>query len=846
MVVLATGPSRAADLTVDGGAIYTVNSDISYYNEIVGQNSIGVINQSSFTNTVINSLTLGQDAGSSGIYNLSGGSNTVAGILFLGYVSGSSGAYNQSGGSLSTGYEFIAYYGHGVFNQSGGTNIINYNFYLGQALGVSGIYNLSSGKLFASREYVGYHGSGIFNQNGGSNTVVKKDIYSALNLGYYGNGTYNLINGSLAAPSETIGVFGSGVFNQYNGANKITDGLTIAYGLNSSGAYNLSDGKLSADSECVGYNRTGAFNQSGGSNTVTSDLVLGCHITGIGVYNLSGGTLSVVNEYIGDSGNGSFTQTGGVHSVAGNLTLASNQFGSGSLALLGGSLSVAGNYTQNAAGRLALGIASATDYSLLKVGGAATLNGRLTPVLLDYRPRGNQVYSGVITAAGGLSGAFTLTDPQIGPTLTWQPRYSANRLDLLVQRNYDNQGLGLNSNQAAVGAMLNGLAGATSGDLDTVLNAVDNLPTSGAVQDAFKQISLEKAGALTTLGFASANFQMRNLATRTTNLRFRGAGSTDWHGASPGSLGLNYSRFDGVMLAYNGTGLPSLFSARKEFKAPESRWGLFADGGAAFGSQKSTVNQAGFDFTLGGFTAGGDYRVADHLLLGLATGYSHTASGFHGSGGSVTANTVPFNAYAAYFPGSLYAYGSLGYALNLFDLERGLNFGGLCRAAKSSTTGHQFNAYGETGYDLRVWRYILTPAATLAYSRLWVGSFTEQEAGALNLQVGSQTADSLQTGLGGRLTVPFRAGQVKVAPQVYGFYEHEFANGSRGLNASLSQTGSTFNFQADAAKRNFAVVGASLNLGLQGNLWVQVNYNAEVGRGSYTAQFVNAGLRYEF
>ena len=40
------------------------------------------------------------------------------------------------------------------------------------------------------------------------------------------------------------------------------------------------------------------------------------------------------------------------------------------------------------------------------------------------------------------------------------------------------------------------------------------------MQDAYKQISPEKAGALANLGFVAANFQMRNLATRTTNLRF--------------------------------------------------------------------------------------------------------------------------------------------------------------------------------------------------------------------------------------------------------------------------------------------------------------------------------------
>ena len=197
------------------------------------------------------------------------------------------------------------------------------------------------------------------------------------------------------------------------------------------------------------------------------------------------------------------------------------------------------------------------------------------------------------------------------------------------------------------------------------------------MQNAYKQISPEKAGALASLGFVAATFQVRNLATRTTNLRFVQGESGGSSGLTSGGLNFNYSKLDGLMLAYNGASLSNLFSARKEFQAPESRWGLFADGGAAFGSQNSSVNQTGYNFTLGGFTVGADYRLRDNLLVGLATGYSNTSSSFYGSGGSVNANTIPFNAYAAYFPGSLYAYGSLGYALNLFDLKRGINFDGI-------------------------------------------------------------------------------------------------------------------------------------------------------------------------
>lgn len=96
------------------------------------------------------------------------------------------------------------------------------------------------------------------------------------------------------------------------------------------------------------------------------------------------------------------------------------------------------------------------------------------------------------------------------------------------------------------------------------------------------------------------------------------------------------------------------------------------------------------------------------------------------------------------------------------------------------------------------------------------------------------------------MTIPLQAGAVKVVPQGYAFFQHELANGSRGLNASLSQGSSSFNFQTDAAKRNYALVGASVTVGLKQNLCAQASYNAEVGRGDSTVHYVNAGLRYEF
>jgi outer membrane lipase/esterase len=184
--------------------------------------------------------------------------------------------------------------------------------------------------------------------------------------------------------------------------------------------------------------------------------------------------------------------------------------------------------------------------------------------------------------------------------------------------------------------------------------------------------------------------------------------------------------------------------------------------------------------------------------------------------------------------------------LNLFSLERQISFGGLSRTAKSAPTGNQFNAYAEAGYDLRLHRLVATPVVSLAYSSLWVNGFSESGAGSLNLRVSPQQAASLQTGVGGKLALPLKRGAVVLVPQAYATYQHEYLDNSRGLDARLSQAGSSFTFQTDSPSRNFCLLGASLAVLTPKRLQVQLDYNAEVGRGTYTAHSLSGGVRWQF
>ena len=76
-----------------------------------------------------------------------------------------------------------------------------------------------------------------------------------------------------------------------------------------------------------------------------------------------------------------------------------------------GTLSVVGSYTQTASGTLLAEVASPTNYDKISVSGVpgtANLNGTIAPTLLGgYRPRGDQVFPGVLTTTGGMMGAFS-------------------------------------------------------------------------------------------------------------------------------------------------------------------------------------------------------------------------------------------------------------------------------------------------------------------------------------------------------------------------------------------------------------------------------------------------------
>ncbi len=794
--------SDAEDHTTDDGASYSFDGqpDISYANEYIGYSASGTF------------------------YHGSGKNSSDA--LYLGYMAGSSGTYNFGGGALSTSEELIGRSGSGIINQSGGGNTVSGNLRLGCLVGGSGTYNLAGGSVSAGNEFIGEKGYGIFRQTGGSNQVN-----GFLYIGYYSgsSGEYSLGGGNLRADKEYIGCSGSGKFFQTDGTNTANE-VVIGGNSGGSGAYIMSGGVLDAGTFSL---LSGTFKQTGGTLSVDGSLNNHAEMVIAGNVIASGGFI-----------NGSTGVVSGTGSITGQVT-NSGAFRPGCPT---GALSVLGSYSQGSGGELEIDISGANSCGRLFVTGTpgtAVLGGSLRPVLLNgYVPAANQVFADIITASGGVTGTFeTIIGRNLTPTLFWQPVYGLYAVDLTLARNYTNSALSLTPNLTAVGTALNALAGTATGDFNTALNAIDNLPTAGAVSNALKQISAEKASAIPDLVFAGSNFQKRVLSRRITDLRHNDPEYCP-PATLPGYLDISNTINHWALTGAGDSDFPGLWlgEGNRGIKT-----GIYLEPAVIFGGRSSTADQTGYDFTIAGFLAGVDYRVRDDVLVGLATGYSHTSADFHDSGGSLSANTWPITLYAAYMPSPFYVYGSLGYSLSMLELDRDIRFGDIVRRATSSPDGHLFNAYTEAGYDLGLGPAVLTPMASLSYARLWLDGFTENGADSLNLIVDSRDVDSLQSGVGARLALPLSFNNFALVPQIHATYHHEFSDsGTTDARFSQSGLGPVFTFTSANLGRDFGVVGFDVTLLTRKDLRFRIDYSAEVGRSDWSAHYISGGLKWEF
>ncbi len=502
---------------------------------------------------------------------------------------------------------------------------------------------------------------------------------------------------------------------------------------------------------------------------------------------VSGGTLSV---------NGSLTNSavqvlnGGTLGGTGSLRNTTIQSG-GALAPGNsiGTLTVVGNLTFNAGSNYNVEVDSAGSNDRTNATGTLTINGGTVNVLANAGTYSLTTQYTILNATGGRTGVFnglTTNLAFLTPSLT----YDANNVYLTLARNstgYNNLP-GMTPNQQAASNALQDASGSASGDMSTVLSAVNSLsaPQALAAFDAIggaNLVALRRAGPSFAAAFGE---QLQARVGRSSQGSL--CGSDDVAGRE---------------------------ALRALFPAIEDGCGFWLRGYGSHQITDSDGNAMASRLNSTGLSAGYDAVVAPGMMLGGAVTIGTSRVSFD-SGDQGRARSAALAMYAGYADGAWRLSGLTSLAFHSNHMDRGIVVGPIARMASSNFDSSTATAYGELTYDVDMTGWTLQPMAALAFSRNQTNGFAEQGAGALNLQVAAQTVHSTKSLVG--LKAGFDVGRLRIEPRLV--WAHEYGKYNTPMTAQLQGAGTPYQFQVAgvALNANTVVFGVGVSGRIHDNL----------------------------
>jgi fibronectin-binding autotransporter adhesin len=732
--------------------------------------------------------------------NLTVGSNNTN-TTFSGAVTDSAGPLELT--KIGTGILTLT----GLNNSRGGTNInggilaVNSDSNLGTgplSLNGGALEALAGGRGIVSSKAITLHSEGgTFLAEVGTGSTLGGEISGAGSLTIDGPGTLaltalNIYTGGTVMNGGILGVdsdsnLGTGALVFNGGA---LEALAPGGGIISSKATTLDSGG-------------GTFVGGAGTSSILSGP-----INGVGSLTKNGPgrlVLAGANTYSGGT-----ALNGGILTVHGPQAL-----GVGNLVVNGGILNadpqqivVKGNYTQNAGGTLQLQVAGASpgQYDSLNVGGNAKLSGTLQLLSLGFQPKaGNQL---TLVATGGVvSGQFAqLLNPfRAGPGF--------NTVEVVYEPN------------SVLLAFLN--------LTEPVVPGVPGSPIV-PVSIALSKVSPGDLTAIYDIGFSNANIQRLNVEDRLEAIR---AGCTGFSSNMNLNVATTNPGGKGVV-----DGKSSQVVVEPIFQPGcENHWGVWVTGFGDFVNVDGDANAKGYNFTTGGVTLGIDYRITDHLAIGLMGEYAHTWTTLQPVG-HIDVDSGRGGLYGTWYDRGIYLNGGIFAGHNTYEIGRS-NVGGL---STGGSEGADWNAFVGGGYDFHFKALTVGPIGSLQYTSVNLDGFTEKGSFA-PLDIHSGSVASLRSDVGFRAFYQWQIGKISVRPAIKAAWEHEYKYSALPITAGFADFSSpALTFFGPKQGQDSAVVSAGISAQCTSAISIYVNYDGQLGRYHYDSNAVTGGFSISF
>ena len=625
----------------------------------------------------------------------------------------------------------------------------------------------------------------------------------------------------------------------------------------------------------TGSGTTGVLeNSSSGMETLTGSI---SNATAGNILAFSGGTFNL-NE--AGSGSGTF-EIGDAPSTV--IVSNPNAFGSGAIIVNTGSTLetsdavlgagpvmtvTAGSFTENAGGTLKLlATGNGVNDSIALGGGAASLNGELNLIFSGFTPASGQHYT-VISTTGTVSGNFSSIVLTGAPSLMIGTGSAVAGTGEEITLSYSAffTGLsGLTPNQASIAAYLNDNA-VLPGVPSVIVNAlgtISALPQNLQAQyldeltpQAYSQLPQQSIQNNTFMAqqlfsqvqnaFDGGGFNTSGLMMLKTNDQDPFAVSMDSALASAQQQAKN-----SVAYMDNAPQLVGMPGVGPILPAQESALGNLS--GFVLGTitvdqlqQNNTPTQ---NFTTGSVMAGLDYRLNRNLVVGGLFNWAYTGGTLDNVGSRQRSSSYTPGVFVGYKQGGFYADALMAYTYNSYQINRTVNMPGSSSIATGEPDSNEYDANALVGYYLPLARgFRAGPAAGVGFTQINMSGYSETGS-PFDLTVAKQHADSLRSLLGMQAQYSFAPenNPLPISINFNAFWQHEFLDSARNINASFTQLGGgSFIFTTAGPSRDSALLGlgASGYIGKQVSLFV--NYETQVGDHRQFAQSVMAGVAVSF
>ncbi len=445
-------------------------------------------------------------------------------------------------------------------------------------------------------------------------------------------------------------------------------------------------------------------------------------------------TRNLINAFGVLSGRGTITAPGGVYNLGGIVSPGDYNIGT---------LTIDGSFSQSHFGTMFFQIASNGSHDLLDVTGTASIAGDLI-VQSDRRLRFGDRYE-VVHADGGVTGNFD--DVFSGHSLLYgRTVRDSDSIDLLIDAHKISEYMGRGSPMWSLGHAIDmARVGGHYHDLAGLFDVIDYIDVNAL---NFVLPTFAPMNAFSQLGLANEFSQgiTQSLTVRSSELR---AGV---RGLSQGSMmagqrmlqpmGANVSTPDTSMQLQSGPMAPQQGESR--FGAFVSGYGNLSDvGGEAYDGDR--FNMASLTtVSAANVTAGVDYRVDDHFVIGVASTMSRymahdegvTPLSYEGYGATV---------YASWWSNNWNLDSYVGVAHQDYQIDRTLTPGLFGTSADAKPGAAQMMAGVRAGWSVHPFNgFEIGPRLSFDYQRLTLDSYAEAGGGDLNLQVDGREITSLQ------------------------------------------------------------------------------------------------------